>query len=305
MRTLVLNQSNIVQDGQNNKLVYNFPNSVLFKNSYLAVSSISMYYSWFNITSAFSNNTFSYTWVQGATTTTYQVIIPDGIYEINTLNQFLQFTFIKNGTYLTTTSSGINVYYAEFILNPARYAVQINTYLVPTSFTGFTAPINITTGVALVPPTQTFNPSIVLPASLNSLLGFVVNFTTNQNTNNAFTPPTSPYVSKNTAGTLSYISTSAPNVQPNSSVLISSSGIDNPYAQPTSIIYSITPSVAVGAIINEKPPAFMWNKLIDGTYNQIRLTILGTNLQPLQINDPAMTIVLVIKTTSDRSDSGV
>lgn len=300
MRTLVLNSNNIVQDGQNNKLVYNFPNSVLFKDAYIALSNVSMYYSWFNISTAFANNTFSYNWTQGATTTTYTVIVPNGLYEISSLNQFLQFTMIANGTYLTT-AGGLNVYFAEFVLNPSRYAVQINTYLVPTSFATYTVPINITTGLALVPPTQTFNPVITLPADINEIFGFVAGFATNANTNNAYTPPTSAYVSKNTAGTLSYISTLAPNVQPNSSVLLSCSAVDNPYAQPTSIIYSITPSVAVGAIINEKPPAFMWNRLINGTYNQLRLTILGTNLSPLAINDPAMTIVLVIK---DKTDEG-
>ena len=296
MRTLVLNQSNIVPDGQNNKLTYSFPNSVLFKNSYVAVSSVSMYYSWFNISQLFNNNRFSYTWTQGTTTTTYDVLIPDGIYEITTLNTFLQFTFIQNGTYLVNTSSGTNTYYAEFILNPSRYAVQLNTYLVPTSFTGFTAPINITTGIALVPPTQTFNPALTIPPNLSTIIGFIPNFVSSSNTNNSFTPPSGDqYVAKNTlTGTISYISTSAPNVQPNSSILISCSSVDNPYAQPTSIIYSITPSVAVGSIISEKPPAFMWNKLIDGTYNQLRITILGTNLQPIKVNDPAITIVLVI-----------
>jgi hypothetical protein len=32
-----------------------------------------MYYSWFNITSAYQNNTFSYTWTVGGVTTTYPV----------------------------------------------------------------------------------------------------------------------------------------------------------------------------------------------------------------------------------------
>jgi hypothetical protein len=39
----------------------------------------------------------------------------------------------------------------------------------------------------------------------------------------------------------------------------------------------------------------MWNKLIDGTYNQLLLTFLGTNLQPLSIADPSMTILLTIR----------
>jgi len=289
MRTLVLNQNNIVADGQNNKLVYNFPNSVLFKDAYVAVSSISLYYSWFNITSALGNNTFSYTWVNGAITTTTLVTIPDGAYEVETLNQYLQYIFITNGHYLID-SAGQNVYYAEFLINPSRYAVQINTYLVPTSLpSGYSIPSGFTF------PTNTFNPSIIIGTTLGLLLGFATGVTTNQNTSNGFTPPSpQTYVAKNALGTLSYISTSAPNIQPNSSVLVSSSGVNNPYASPTSIIYSISPSVGVGEIISEKPPEFMWNELIDGTYNQLRLTLLGTNLAPIQINDPAMTIVLVI-----------
>jgi hypothetical protein len=288
MRTLVLNQTNIVADGQNNKLVYNFPNSVLFEDAYIAVSSISLYYSWFNITSALGNNTFSYTWVSAGTTTTYAVTIPDGIYEITTLNQYLQFIFLSNGHYLLN-STGQNVFYGEFLVNPSRYAVQINTFQFPTSLpSGYTNPAGLTF------PTNTFNPSIIIGTTLGFLLGFASGVTTNQNTSYGYTPPTSNYISKSAIGTLSYLSTSAPNVQPNSSILIASSGVNNPYAQPTSIIYSLTPSVAVGEIISEKPPEFMWNELINGTYNQIRLTILGTNLAPIQLNDPAITIVLVI-----------
>ena len=49
MFIIVLNQSNITPDGQNSELVYRFPNSVVFKDKYIAVSSIAMFYSWFNI----------------------------------------------------------------------------------------------------------------------------------------------------------------------------------------------------------------------------------------------------------------
>jgi hypothetical protein len=250
-----------------------------------------MYYSWFNITSAYNNNIFTYTWVVAGTTNTYTITIPDGLYEITELNALLQYNFIANGTYLID-SSGKNAYYAEFILNPTRYAVQINTYLVPTSLpTGYTAPAN---WVGF--PTQTFNPSITIPLNLNVILGYVAGFTTNQNTNNAYTPPTgSQYVSKNGAGTISYLSTSSPNLQPNSSVYFAVSNINNPYSLPSSIIYSLVPTGAVGTLIAERPPQFMWNKMIDGTYNELRLTFLGTDLQPIKINDPQMTILLTIK----------
>ena len=290
MRTIVINSTNIVPDGENNKFIYKFPNSVLFKDDYIALSSISIYYSWFNITSAFQNNVIQYVW-DGVT---FTISIPDGIYEVATLNALLQYTFIQNGHYLVD-ATGSNVYYAQFIVNPARYAVQINTFLFPTALpAGFTNPA----GLAF--PAATFNPSIILPASINVILGYVAGFTTNPNIGNAYTPPVGDeFVSKLANGTLSYISTQAPNIQPNSSLLVALSNIDNAYAQPSSLIYTIVPSVAVGEIINERPPNFIFNKLIEGTYNELRLTILGTDLAPLRIRDPQITIVLVIKNKSE------
>lgn len=289
MRTIILNTTNLVADGQNNKLVYRFPNSVRLDDAYLAVSSVVMYYSWFNITTSLVNNTFSYNWITGAgPAVTYTITVPNGLYEINTLNQLLQFTMIQNGHYLVD-GAGNNVYYAEFIVNTARYAVQINTYLVPLAL-----PAGYSNPAGLVFPLTTFNPIITLPANINKIFGYVAGFATDQNLNNLFVPPVSPYVSKLANGTLSYISTTAPQVQPNGSVLLNISNIDNYYSQPTGIIYTIVPNVAVGEIISERPPQFAWNKLLNGTYNELRMNILGTDLNPIVINDPAMTFILVI-----------
>lgn len=290
MKTIILNQNNLVQDGQNNKFRYAFPNSVNINNSSIAFVSCSLYYSWYNISSSLSNNRFSYNWMNALNVaTTYTINVPDGLYEITTLNQLLQYEMIKNGHYLVN-SSGQNVYYAEFIVNPARYAIQINTFLFPTSL-----PVGWTNPAAVPFPAQTFNPIITLPANINNILGYVAGFTTAQNQNNAFVPPVSNFVSKLADGTLSYISTVAPNVQPNNSLLFSMSNIDNPYAVPTSILYTLVPSVAVGEIINDRPPNFIWAKMINGTYNELRLTILGNDLQPIKINDPSITIILAIK----------
>lgn len=290
MRTLIFNSNNIIQDGQNNKLVYRFPNSVQFPNNYISLSQAQIYYSWFNITSDYRNNIIQYIWIDGAgVQTTYTINIPDGLYEIATLNKLLQFSFIQNGHYLVN-ASGENVYYAEFLVNESRYACQINTFLFPTSL-----PLGWSNPAAVPFPPQSFNPSVILPANINSILGYTANFTTDLNINNAFTPPVSPFVSKLVNGTLSYISTTAPNVQPNSSIIINISNIDNAYAQPTGTCYSIVPSVGIGEVINEKPVEFIWNKLIPGTYNQISIQLLGTDLNPIKINDPSMSFIFVIK----------
>lgn len=294
MFVIVLNQNNIVPDGQNNKLVYRFPNSVQLKDKFIAVSNVSMFYSWFNITSAQVNNTITYTWTVGAVSSTITVNIPDGLYEIRDINSYLQWVMIQNGHYLIN-SSGDNVYYLDLIVNPNRYAIQLNTYLVPVSLpTGFTAPSNFA-GY----PTQRFNPIVTFPPEFNNIVGYPASFASNNNVNNAYVAPSptaaNNYVAKNGLGTLSYLSNVSPQVQPNNNVLFSISNINNPYSQPSSIIYSLNPNVAVGEQIYETPPNFMWNKLIDGTYNELRLSFLNTKLEPLIIKDPNMTILLAIR----------
>jgi hypothetical protein len=236
-----------------------------------------MFYSWTNINaSPLNNNKFSYTWKIGSSApTTYQVVIPDGIYEIQDLNNFLQYTMINNGTYYVN-ADGLNVYYIEFLLNPTLYAVQINTYPQITSLpTGWTNP----GGLAL--STTNINPTITLPANFNSILGFTAGYTTPQ-----------PAV----AGTIfSVLSSVAPQVQPNPSLFLTMNCIQNVYAIPSSIIYAITPTTATGTQIADRPYQYSWNKLLAGTYNQLRIQLLGTDLGGINILDPNMTIILLIR----------
>lgn len=301
MFVLILNQTNIVQNGQNNTLVYKFPNSADLTNKYIAVSSVSMYYSWFNINTIYSNNSIRYTWTVAGVKTTFSIIIPDGLYEISDINDFIQFEMIKNGHYLIN-SGGNNVYFFELEVNANRYAIQLNTYLVPTALpVGWVAP-----GNWVGYPTQSFNPEISFIPNFNEIVGYSSTFTSDNNVNNAYIPPsptkTNNFVVKDGFGTLSYLSNSYPNVQPNSSIYLSLSNVSNPYSIPSSVIYSIAPSVAIGEQINEKPPELLWTKMINGTYNELTLQFLGTNKTALTLQDPEITIMLVIK---DKDEMGL
>jgi len=279
MRTIVFNTTNITST-DNNVLVYNFPNSVVFDNHSIALASASMYYSWFNISALLGNNIFTYTWTVAGTTTTYTVTIPDGLYEISTINAYLQFDLISRGMYLINASSQ-NVYYIQFVVNTATYKIDINTFPVPTSLPAtYTAP-------AAFPgyPTTTRKQVVTLPLAFNKIMGFTAGYATT--------------AESGLTTNQTYSSTITPQVQPNPSILFSLSNIDNKYANPTSIFYSLSPSVAIGALITERPANFIWNSLIKGTYNQLRMTILGANLQPIKIQDPAITIILAIKENSE------
>jgi len=285
MRTIVFNQSNIVEGTNNTTLVYNFPNSVDLTGCEIAVSNINMYYSWDNINVNFSNNTFTYGWTNNlGVTNTFTVTIPNGIWNISDINAYLQFTFIANGHYLVN-ASGQNVYYAEFLVNPNRYAIQVNTFPVPTSL-----PAGWTNPAGLLFPPSTFNPLLTFPAKFNEIIGYAAGFATVINTG---------------VGTiLSYLSSVAPQVQPNSNLLINLSNIDNKYANPSSVIYSIAPSVGIGELIIEKPPELNFNKLLAGTYNQLRLTFTAPSFTPVFIRDPNMTIIMCIRDAPVGEDIG-
>jgi hypothetical protein len=287
MNTIVLNQSNILAGSNNSTLVYNFPTSVRFDNHQLAVQSVNMYYAWTNINStSLKNNTFTYTWVVGVTTTTYTVTIPTGLYEISDINNFLQFTFIQAGQYLIN-ATGLYVYYAEFIVNPNTYAVNIITYPVPTSLpSGWTAPVaNVQTGaVAFVGfPTQTFNPSITIPASFNLIVGYAVNFSTSQNTGN------------NTI--LTATSSISPQIQPNPTALMTISNISNEYSSPSSVIHSVVPDVGFGELIKSTPNEYVFCRLLKGTISSLFLRFVGQDGNSLSILDPNMSITLLIRET--------
>jgi hypothetical protein len=288
MFIISLTANNVVNDGTNSNLLYRFPTSVNLTDKYIAVSSVSMFYSWFNITSAYANNTFTYTWTAGVTTTTYTITIPDGLYQIADINNYIQFVCIANGTYWS--NGGLNYYPLELIVNAQRYAIQLNTYLIPISLpSGATIPSNFPGW-----PTTTQNSVVVIPANFSSIIGYAVNFTSPANVSNAYTSTVS-YIAKNSIGTISIISTVAPNVQPNSSVYITCNGINNPYTQPGSIIYCLNPSVAVGEQIIEKPPNFNWCKMIGGSYSSLSVSIVSIGLQQLYLKDPNMVIILSIR----------
>jgi len=287
MNTIVLNSTNILAGSNNSTLVYNFPTSVRFENHQIAVQSVNMYYAWQNINStSLKNNTFTYTWVVGATTTTYTVNIPAGLYEISDINNYLQFTFIQAGQYLIN-ATGQYVYYAEFLVNPNTYAVNIITYPVPTSLpSGWVLPVaNTQTGAVAFPgfPTQTFNPSIVIPANFSLIMGYATNFTTSQNTN------------VNTI--LTFTSSISPQVQPNPTALMTISNISNEYSSPSSVIHSVVPDVGFGELIKSVPNEYVFCRLLKGTISSLFVRFVGQDSNSLAILDPNMTIILLIRET--------
>jgi len=201
MRTLIVNSSNVVSNTNNSVYKYNFPagNVEFVKGQKLALGSIQMYYSTFNITAAQGNNQFSYIWVDGREIT---ITIPDGFYEITTLNEFLHFVMIQQGHYLINTA-GDYFYFLTFLINTATYQININaypislaTYPVADYTIGAYSTATITTSSPATPvawsrPTAQITPMIrILPNNFRNIVGFEAGFYPQGQTGFATTAPT-------------------------------------------------------------------------------------------------------------------
>jgi hypothetical protein len=264
---LIVDKTNIIGN-DNNTFVYRFPSSVAFPNHELALASVDMYYAWYNVSALLGNNTFSYVWTDGTVNT---VVLEDGLYEISTINERLQFAFIANGHYLVD-SGGNNIYYINISANTTRYATQIDIFQFPNALpTGYTNPATV-----VFPPANQI--TMTMPTKFNELLGFAAGFTT-----------TAP-----TGTNLSFLSSVAPNIQPNNVLYVSVSNIDNKYGSPSGLVHRIVPNTTFGSLITENPE-FSFQPLHSGTYNQLQIQILGTDKSPIKIIDPNIVITFLIK----------
>ena len=201
MRTLIVNSSNVVANTNNSVYKYNFPagNVEFVKGQKLALGSIQMYYSTFNITSAQGNNQFSYIWVDGREIT---VTVPDGFYDISTLNDFLHFVMVQQGHYLLDTT-GNYYYFITMVVNSSTYQIEVNTfpislatypvadYTIGTYATSIITTSSPTTPVPWSRPTAQITPMFrVLANNFRNIIGFTAGYYPQGATGFSSTPPT-------------------------------------------------------------------------------------------------------------------
>jgi hypothetical protein len=278
-KTIILNTSNIVENSNNTKLVYNFPSGgYTFKNDMIALQSVYQYFSIFNITSDYGNNTFSYTWFDGIE---YTITIPDGYYEISDLNSYFQSIMIANTHYMTN-ASGQFIYFLEFIVNTSRYAVQINSYPLDTDIQTTNGYILPTGATWSVPATSTLSQFNVNTSAFGEVLGYEIG----------------SYPSNQTGSTTaSFLSSVAPQITPYSSILVSCNLVNNRAVIPSNILSSYTPlGTNIGSLFTFEPNYLQFADVEDGQYTQLVLEFRDQLSRPIIIRDPNMLISLYTET---------
>ena len=283
MKTLIINSSNYVA-GSGNSYTYIFPQSVKFETgAKIGVSHIAVYNSTFNITAARGNNQVTVVFPSAATTISRTWTVPDGYYSVSDINFWLQYQCVQEGFYCTTSSGTSNVYFIECVQNSVRYAIQINSYYMPTSANattlGYTAGIAQGTSQGWTFPTSNLTPTITFNTAFGSLLGF-----------NAGTFPT---VSQ--ATNYSIISTKSPNISPVDSYILTCNLVNSKYSIPNDTFYSVPITGALGTLITNSPAQILFNDIASNVYNQLTIKFYDQLFNKLLMNDFDVLITLCIK----------
>lgn len=294
--SIIFNQSNLVPSVNQNQYTYIFPGGKTFKDDKIAIKSISLYYSWKNITAAYGNNVFQIIWPTTASsstvtaTTTYTITVPDGNYSIAELNTYIQQYCILNHLYLYSTASP-NTYYYYFSCQPNSnyYSVEFDFFPIPDSALQTSLGLSQPSGW---PTTNTyasaFTPQLIVPAittsnSFSTLIGYI--------------PGTYPstYLSTTNIGIQS---TFAPQFSPVKSIIVAVSIADNKFGQNNSVIGSFAYSnTNFGQIIVYQPSFPYYTDILNGSYASMTLTFYDNNYLPLPIYDPNITADLSILRT--------
>jgi hypothetical protein len=307
MRTIILTSNNIVAGSNNSQLLYKFPaGSInLVKGQKVALQSLTMYNSIFNITSLNQNNSFSYIWVDGTTNT---VNIPDGYYEIPSLNAFLESVFISNKHYLIDNSNGKYVYFIAFTTNPNAYAVQVNCF--PMNSTLY--PLGSTVGTFSLPVGQSWSsngalsattivPILVVPTTnFSVVIGFNAGKYPNATIVGSY--PTTIAETPSQSSTQSFLSTTTPQVSPLSSLILTCSLINNNYAIPNKLLFSFAPVGTIGQQFTIQPSGNLsFINCQAGQYASFTIEFYDQNLRPVVIQDPQINILLLISDVDDET----
>lgn len=285
MRTLIVNNTHLINDGKNSKFEYFFPMPQNFKNEMIALASLSMYNSWYNISQANNNNQFKYTWIDGSE---YTITMEDGNYEIVSINAYLQSVMVANNHFLEN-SNGDYVYYLEIKVNATTYKIEIVSYNVPTSTEASNLNYTQPTDANWSFPEEggITNPSItILNDDNNAKFQNIIAF-------QAGTYP--PDTTTDSIEAFSSNNGNAPQVSPISTISVLCNLCKNDIASPNTILYAFAPSGTFGSQIGLSVPELVYTSLQDGNANKLTLTLTDQNYNPINIQDEQIVIVLSIK----------
>jgi len=269
MKTLIINSTNVVSGSNNSRFRYSFKGGGynIRKGDQLAVASVSIPYSFFNITTANNNFSFSYSF----NAVNYPVALTSGFYTLEDINYALQQVFIANGHY-TLTASGLNNYYGQIVYNTSYYAVEWDAFPI-------TLPSGGTNPNAIVLSGNT--PLLLLNTNnFGLLIGFVAG---------ASYPPVVQITN------YQKLSTFTPNLTPINSLVINCNVVNNDQSITPNSVLAFSPNTTFGSAIIVNPSQYIFIDCQAGSYTSLDIFFTDQNGAAIVCQDPNICIQLALK----------
>lgn len=268
---IIINSSHYQNDGYTFK--YPLNRNVDFKEgSQVALYTLAMYNSTFNISSKFGNNTYYITWIDG---TVQNVTIPDGYYSYDDISTHIQYVLLQNNWYWIVNN--VAVYPITCSQNATFYASQINVVPVPVASSGAIKPSNATWSFPIVQTT----PSITINPKLGKIFGFADQLTF---------PPTP----QNT--TYSHTSNVCPIISPVYSYVLTCNLLNTSISTNVNNVLTQVPlNNQFGGLITLNNMIPLPIPIAPGKYSEIVIKFHDSDLNPITLIDPEVTLILAIE----------
>jgi len=274
-----ISSKDLISNGFNNQYKYTFPASASFKDVEVAVQSIAMYNSQFNIdATTYGNTTFKIEVPTAATVSIISINLKDGIYDYTDINRMIQTSLVNAGAYLID-ASGKNEFFIQLIENSTYYAAQVDVSATPIAIGTYTRPASglYSSGGSGLPTTSRVPRLIIDNAEFGKILGFNIG----------------SYPSASSTTAASFLSDMTPQVNPVSAYVVRCSLVNNSFTAPPDILTVFTnQNTEKGQLISYQPNEFSWMKVNDGSYSIVLITIVDQLERFIKFKDPNLLISL-------------
>ena len=261
------------------------------RNKALALTELTMANSFFNITAALGNQTWSYTWVDG---TVVSDTIPDGYYDVQdgSLQAYLQSRMLANGHVLlpsSNTSILPILYYLSLIQLPTYYKVGLQLTPVPSTMpTGYKLPGSGYASPAWTLPSTPTTPLVTLPSPSSSIQPYLAQIL---GLNHGTYPPTAysvPY---------QHNSDYCPQTTPIHCVQILCDAVSNNTNANNNQLFSFsTAKASYLGTFDIEPSNLRWIPMRDfDALTSLTLSFVDGWGNPLMIQDPSYNLTLVLR----------
>ena len=283
---IIINSSNYVK-GSGNRFEYTLLNSPNLTGFSVNLIECTMYNCTFNITSRFKNNQFYLSFPSKSGATMYAtnngtptnvqtpITIADGFYSVNDLNNYIGNICVLNNIFATNAG---NVFFVSLVENATQYAVTLNMFqLLPNEYSvPSSSPLLLNGGYM----------SIEFLNGLGSIVGFPDNVIITGTTQSY-----NPIAISSPVG-MSFNSPLTPNVNVVDSYLMALNLVNNRLNTMSQLFYSIALTAGLGGLLSVTPKNDISQKVNPQTYEKVILTFYDQNLNPLEMMDSQVNIIL-------------